>query len=235
MKRLNAPEFWPIGRKIKKFVVTPLPGTHPSREAIPLAILLRDILGYAENMKEVKQILNAGLVRVDNKIRKNTRFSVGLMDVVSLGDSRYRVMPSKKGLRILEIDKGEAGIKLKKIRNKTALKKGKIQLNFHDGTNFIIDNARGKDYSTGDVAVFDLEIGKIKDVIKYESGTHVIITKGTRAGAYGKLEKKIVTKSPSPNIAEVLTEGEKLLLPADYIFPVGKDKPLVMLEGGTNE
>lgn len=236
MKRLSAPKFWPINRKTKKFAVTPLPGAHCSSESIPLALVLRDILGYAENMKEVKEILSSGVVRIDNKVRKRHRLSVGLMDIITLNDENYRVMPGNKGLYLCKIEK-DAGIKLRKIKNKTVLRKGRIQLNFHDGTNIVAD----KDYSTGDVAVFDLKTGKIKDVIKYENGAQVIVIKGTSAGTVGKLENKNITKGSGRNTAEISAGDRKLLLPVDYVFPIGKEKPVITLgeseskEGETDE
>ena len=58
MKRLLAPKFWRVSKKENKFIVSPSPGPHPKKTCIPLKVLLRDILNYAENSLEVKKILN---------------------------------------------------------------------------------------------------------------------------------------------------------------------------------
>ena len=116
MKRLTAPKFWPIERKAKQFIVTPSPGPHPKKRSIPLAVLIRDILKYAKTLKEVKTILNQGLVKVDNKVKKDYAYPIGLMDVVTIGENSYRIVPFYKGFDIVNLNKDEANNKLCRIK-----------------------------------------------------------------------------------------------------------------------
>ena len=56
LKRLAAPANWQIPRKVHKFVVRPLPGPHAMSESLPLLLIVRDILKYADNAREAKKI-----------------------------------------------------------------------------------------------------------------------------------------------------------------------------------
>jgi small subunit ribosomal protein S4e len=231
MKRSTSPIFWPIRRKGGKFTIRPSPGPHPKKECIPIGIILRDILGVAQTLREVKKILGKGLVKVDGVVRKDYAFPVGLMDVFELGNDAYRILPNKKGLAIQKIPKKESKIKLSKIKNKTTLKGGKIQLNLNDGKNIRLDENR---YKTGDVLVLDIEKKKIVDVLPFEKGSIGIITKGKNIGAVGTIEEVTVSRSPNPNPITFKIGAKKIAVPGDYVFVVGKDKPVITI-GGSNE
>jgi len=224
LKRFAAPRFWPIDRKIKQFVIAPRPGPHPKSRSMPLGIVLRDILHYAQTVKELKEILNKNIIRVDWRVRRDHRFPVGLMDVISIGDEYYRILPSKKVLYLKRIDKEEARIKLSMVRNKACLK-GKIQLNLHDGKNILVEK---DDYKTGDVLVLDFEKG-IKEILKLEKGATALITGGRNIGSVGKIEKIIITKSPQPNQISLILADKKVTIPKDYVFVVGREKPVIGL------
>ena len=224
LKRLAAPRFWPVERKVKKFVIAPRPGPHPKSRSIPLGIILRDVLQYAHTAKEVKEILNKNAVKVDSKVRRDHGFPVGLMDVISIGDEHYRVLPGQKVLYLKRIGKEEAKIKLSMVNNKTCLK-GKIQLNLHDGRNILVEKG---DYKTGDVLVFDFEKG-IKEMLKLEKGATALVTGGHNIGSVGKIADIIITKSPQPNQVSLVLEEKSVVIPRDYVFVVGKEKPVIEL------
>mgnify|MGYP001610593160 CR=1 FL=1 len=225
LKRLEVPGHWPIEKKTKKYTVTSMPGPHARSRSLTIAVVLREVLGFAENLREVREILNAGAVKVDGHVGKKTGFPVGLMDVLTIGEEHYRVLPGKHGLYIKRLEKKEAGFKLQKISGKTTIKKGKTQLHFHDGTNLIADGS----YRTGDVAVFDMGTQKIRDIIKQERGAKVVVIKGNSRGAVGELEEIKTVKGPGPNIATIAAAGRKITLPLDYVFPVGKTEPIIAL------
>ena len=64
LKRHAAPTSWKIRRKKFTWAIKPSPGPHPKERSIPLAVLLRDILGIAENAREAKKIVKAGKIAV---------------------------------------------------------------------------------------------------------------------------------------------------------------------------
>ncbi len=228
MKRLSAPGFWSVKRKENKFVIEPQPGPHPKKRCIPLGIILRDILKYAENMKEVRSGLNMKLVKINSRVVRSPRFPVGLMDVVSVSSENYRVLTNRKGLCLHKIDEQEAGIRLAKIIKKTCVK-GKVQLNLHDGNNILLEK---NNYNTGDVLV--LENNKVKDVIKFEKGALAMVTGGSNIGNIGNIENVVVRKSSQENHVELVIGKKKTPVPEKYVFVVGKDKPVISL-GETNE
>ncbi len=206
---------WPATHK---FTISPMPGRLLTK-CIPVGIFIRDITGYAQNISEVKQILQKDYLKVDGKIRRNYRFPLGIMDIVNLGEEFYRVLPTKSGLSFKKITKNEANIKLLRIENKTILKKKVCQLNMHDSTNINYD----KECNTGDVAVFDLATKKIKTILKLKKGSKVLVINGKKAGSIGKVENLEITRSYHPNIVTVSLNGVIVQLPRNYVFVVDSD------------
>lgn len=225
MKRLLAPKFWPVKRKEKKFVGTPSPGPHSGSFCIPMTVLLRDIFGFAADAKEARSILTSRKVKINGKVKTDKNYPVGFMDIVEVGNKIYRIVIDKNGLCSLEIEKKDA-FQMLQIKNKSVVKKSKVQLNFHDGTNVLAD---GKSYSTGDVLV--VKNGKISDVLPFEKGAAALIIKGKNAGIVGKIGSIIIKKGSHKNEVILETKERKLLVPKDYIFILGKDKPLVTIGG----
>ena len=161
LKRYFAPGTWKIKRKEMKLVTKPSPGTHKINMSLPLNIILKNILGYANTNREVKFILEKRDVTVDGTRRKNSRFPVGLFDVLSLNDinEHFRVILDKKGkIDLIKIGKEESTLKLCKIIGKRMVK-GKIQLNLYDGTNIV---AQDGSYKVGDVIL--MVKGKKKEI-----------------------------------------------------------------------
>ncbi|MBU4143204.1 30S ribosomal protein S4e, partial [Patescibacteria group bacterium] len=81
LKRYFAPKTWKIKRKGISFITKPSPGTHKISMSMPLNVILRDVLGYANSNREVKFLLGNKDIAVDGIQRKDYRFPVGLFDV----------------------------------------------------------------------------------------------------------------------------------------------------------
>ena len=219
-KRIAAPDFLPLRKKEKKFTITPMPGPHRKAECIPLGIILRDMLCHAESISEAKKILMSGTVRINGKIIKDYRFAVGLMDVLSVTNDHFRVVPGKNRLHLKKIS--DSSIMLFEIKNKTAMRGRKTQLNLHNGSNII---AKDGDYKTGDVIVYDTERNEIAKKLEMKEGAMVVITSGRNIGKTGSLKKIVITEGSQRNYAVVSIEGKSTLVPKDYIFVVGSEKP----------
>lgn len=220
MKRSMAPKFWKIPRKRLKFVVCPKPGAHRTKNCIPLGVLLRDYFGFAETMKEAKSILKKGFVKVNGLIKKDHRFSIGFTDIVEIGNDKFIVTVDKKGLIPLETKENK---KLCKIVNKKTIKGGKIQIIFHDGRTMLAE----KDYKTNDVVVFDIVSRSIVDHIPFEKGNLAMICGGQNRGRVGKIKEIITTKSGQPNKVVIEINGNQTIVRIDYVFVIGKEKPLL--------
>lgn len=146
------------------------------------------------------------------------------MDVITIGNEDYRILPSKKVLHLKRIGKEEAGIKLSMIKNKVCIK-GKIQLNLHDSRNILVEKGN---YKTGDVLVLDSEKG-IKEILRFEKGATVIIIGGHNIGSVGKILDVTITKSPQPNQISVALGKKTVVIPKDYVFVIGKEKAVIAL------
>jgi small subunit ribosomal protein S4e len=237
MKRLRIPAFWKIPKKSAKFATKPRPGPHKKFESIPLLVIVRDIIGISDKGKEAKSIIKMGEVRVDGQPRKDHKYPAGLMDAVSIPKMRanYRIVPTYKGLELIEIDAKDAKKKLCKIEGKMSVRKSKgdtspkFQLNLHDGRNILIPVAGSEKYTVGDSIVIDPVGNNILDHLEFEEGALAIVVKGKNIGLVGNIEKIIVTKTKEPTKLIFDVSGEKIEVIKEYVFVIGKDEPVMKL------
>ena len=178
---LNAPKNWPIEVKKQVWITRPNPGPHPLYRCLPLGILIKNLLHYARTSREVKVILNSGEILIDNKVRKDNKFPVGLMDLIEIKktNEHFRLILNEDNKYQLNKVENKERLKPYKIIGKTILKKGKIQLNLFDGKNIIVDK---NNYKVGDTIIFDLDENKIVNHLKLEKGSTVYITNGKYIG-----------------------------------------------------
>ncbi|MDQ7033233.1 MAG: 30S ribosomal protein S4e [Desulfonauticus sp.] len=240
LKRKPAPRSWPIHRKEFVWTVKPSPGPHSLENCLPLAIILREILGFAQTRKESKAIVSSGKVYVDGKIRREDDFPVGLMDVISIleVDKCFRILPSKKGLILHSIDREEAKFKLCRIENKTTVKKGHVQLNLHDGSNILIkasdsEISQGNTYKTFDVLKISLPEREILEYLPLKEGAFAIITGGKNVGNYGRITEIEKVRGKKRRNALVKIEDEKgnnFQTILNFVFVIGENKPLISLQ-----
>ena len=229
LKRLAAPRTWKVPRKEGKWIIKPSPGPHSLENGIALGVLLRDMLGLAKTAKEARYIVKGGKVKIDGKVRKSLKFPVGFMDTVSIPtlDKYYRIVYDKLGrLDVVEIDRNEAGRKLVKVVNKTAVKGGKIQLNLHDGRNILTDDRTIK---TGDSLLIKLPGQEIAEVIKLEKGNLAYIIGGQHTGELAEIVDVIPGTITRPPLVLLKKDDTELLTKKEYVFVVGKDKPVITI------
>ncbi len=222
LKRLAIPKSWAIKRRGITFVVRPNPGPHSFKLALPLRVILRDVLAIAKNAKEVRNSLYYNEVLVDGIRRKESKFPVGIMDVIKFGDNCFRIALKKGKLVLIMIDKKEADIKPCKIIGKSKVK-GKTQLNLYDGKNIIVDK---DDYKVGGTVLISLPKNEIKEYMGLEQGCLIYLIGGKHSGDIGKVEDIISNK-----IIYKMSGGETIETLKKYVFVVGKDKPVVSLAG----
>ena len=78
LKRYKAPKTWPIHPKEKTWTVKPAAGPHAIEDSLSLLVVVRDILGIADNAREAKRIINSGNVLIDGRVKKDYKYPVGL-------------------------------------------------------------------------------------------------------------------------------------------------------------
>lgn len=210
--------------KKPKWATTPKPGPHPRNRSIPLIMVIKNI-GYADNAREAKKIINSGLVYVDKKPQKESKYGVGLMDVIEIPKTKkyFRVMPGKKGLYLKEINEKESSIKPCKIIGKKIIRGGRTQLNLHDGGNMIVD---GKKIKTMDTVVLKLPGRAPSDFIELAKGNTAIIVRGCHSGKVAKINDII----PGAISRRSLTTLGGLQTLTEYLFVVGKESPVISLQ-----
>ena len=230
LKRFKAPKSWPIHPKEDTWTVKPAPGTHAIEDSLPLLVIIRDILGLADNSREAKRLINTGNVLIDGRAKKDYKFPVGFMDILSIPKTgeHYRILLDTKGrLTLHPISAEDAEYKLAKIVNKSTVKGGKTQLNLHDGRNVIVEE---DEYSGYDVVCLSVPEQEIKENFTFEEGVVVLVTGGKHTGELGKIQEVIVDQSSKANTVIIEKANKDTFLTLkDYAFVIGKDEPAIDL------
>jgi small subunit ribosomal protein S4e len=216
LKRKPAPKFWPIHRKEFTWTVNPTSGPHPLAKCIPLAIVLRDVLKFAETRKEAKTIVAQGKICVDGKVRRRDDFPVGLMDVISLR---------------------EVG---KNFRDKTVTNKGQIQLHLHDGSNLLVKvtdpkNPQEDVYGTLDTLKVGIPEKQVLEHTKMKEKDFAVITGGKNVGKFGRIIEIEKAEGKKRRNALVTVEDEKgtrYQTTLEFIFAIGDAHPFISLSEG---
>jgi small subunit ribosomal protein S4e len=187
---------------------------------MPISLVIRDVLGYARSTREVRHILHNGHALIDGRVCKDVRRGVGLMDVLTLGETNYRCVLDHNGrLRYRTISAAEAGWKVCRIEGKSTIKGGKIQLNLHDGRNIIVDDA--SEYTTGSSLKISLPSQEIVEHIKFADGVRCYLIGGAHVGGFAHMKSYDVKRSSMPN--EVVFDDFGTVV--SNVFAVG-DSPL---------
>jgi len=198
-KRLSVPDSWPVERKTATFVVKAGAGPH-GESGVPLLIVLRDVLGYADNRKEARYALNEDNVLINGKAVSDEERPVGMFDIMAFTEREeyYRVFPGEGGrLALTAIEADAAESKLGKIVNKTNVAGGDVQLGLHDGETLIVED--GDEYSGGDSVVVDNETSDVIAHFEYEEGALVTAVDGAHAGEIGTIDEIQVTPGSARN------------------------------------
>jgi small subunit ribosomal protein S4e len=234
LKRLNAPDSWHIAKKTTKFITKTSAGPH-NANALPVAVWLRDRMGFARTMKEVKQILSQNDLIVNGRICRDPKMGIGIFDIIKLPKigKQYRILRDKDGRHVsIEIDAEAAKTRLCKVKNKTVIKGGKIQLNMRDGANILADNT----YKSGDSIVLSLEPEtrfKIVDHFPFAVGNMAMVIGGKHSGKVARIVD--ITKVPGsvPNrvILEDVATKTRFDTISPYIYMVGRETPALVRWG----
>jgi len=233
LKRLAAPEFWPILRKEAKWTVKPSPGPHPVSRSLPLLIVIREILGYAKTYREARKIIAEGHILVDGVVRRDYKFPVGYMDVIEIRTTGeyFRVVPvPTKVMALIPISKEEASYKLCRIENKTTIKGGRIQLNLHDGRNIVLPPEEGRKFTTLSTVKISVPGNELLDYYGLDRGVLVTVLGGINVGRVGRVVsigegvrhyRKLVA------IEDI--RGGTFYTSLDKVFVIGVSKPEITL------
>ncbi|MGB9728979.1 MAG: 30S ribosomal protein S4e [Thermoprotei archaeon] len=239
LKREAAPFYWPILRKEYTWTIRPLPGPHPLKFSIPLLLIVRDMLKYAETYKEAKKIIKRGFIKIDGKVRRDESFPVGLMDIVELiptGET-YRLLPySRYPLTLVKIPDTEKDIKIGKVINKQRIKYGKIQVTLHDGRNILLDPSSTDIPNTYDSLVVKLSTNEIVQRIPLIPGSYGLAYAGRSVSKHGKIieVRHLMPKYRSISVLDI-GDGKSLSVGIKNLILIGINSPLIKLPGGDSD
>lgn len=224
LKRLAAPKAWRLPKKEKVWAAKPLPGPHALDSSLPLVGALK-LLEKAATTREARKLVKAGEVQVDAKTRRESRFAVGFMDVLSFPATKeaFRVMLDGKGKIAFRPEKA-AGFKLCRVERKTTLRGGATQLSLHDGRTLLVKDERKT--RPGDVLKISLPDQKVLESFSLAEGSPVCLVRGKYAGRTGRVTRLEKTGG-QPAIVRVEADGESFTTLASYAFVIGGDKPEV--------
>ncbi len=197
-KRLPAPKHYPIDRKGVTY--TPkIKGSRSSEDAIPATLLLREVLEYADTMKEAKAIVNDGNLLRNGEPVRDAREGIGVLDVVEIPEAEeaYRVIRKGDQLRFVPVTDAEK--LLVKIVGKSAENGGYVY-RLHSGENYRSE----KEYGVGNSLILNGE--KAKE-IELEEGAEVLVIAGGHAGETAEVNK-IHEMGMNPDTA-VLQNGKE--------------------------
>ena len=194
MKRLTMPRSWPLPRKSSVWIQKPNPCGHPLDLCMPMGVILRDVLGVAQNRREAKKILHSKLVKVDGAVETDIGRGVGLMDVLTVGDVSYKCVLDTNGkLRYRMIPSKEASTKICRVMGKTTIKGAKTQVHLHDGRNLLFNE--NPEYKTGDSLVISLPDQEVKSYHKFEEGSIAYLTGGNHIGELATVRGQDIKRS----------------------------------------
>jgi len=231
LKRLNSPGSWRIAKKTNTFVSKTAAGPH-NASAMPMAVWLRDHMGIALSMREVKRVLKSRAVLVNGAVCTDPKMGVGVFDIIALPsiDKYFRILRGKRGdIVSIPITAEAAQSRLCKIADKTIVKGGKVQLNLRYGANVIVDT---QDYKPKDSVVLSLMSEnkfEITDHFPFAEGNMAMVIGGRHSGKIGKITKIDVTLGSTPNHVtfEEGDTGEVFDTIENYVFMVGREVPAI--------
>jgi len=232
MKRMFAPHNWFLDKCRGVYATRPSAGPHKLRECLPLTTLLRQRLKYALNGMESMKICRDkdNNIKVDNKVRRDHRFPLGLMDVVTIDKTgeNFRMLYDIKGrFQAIRIDKKEATFKLCKVKRKCLGKNKVPYILTHDGRTIRYPHP---DIKQNDSVKLNLETNEVDGVIKFDNGATVFVQGGNNIGRVGILQH-IESHAGSYDIAHVKDSlGRSFATRKENIFVIGETKnPVITL------
>jgi small subunit ribosomal protein S4e len=156
---------------------------------------------------------------------------IGIFDIIAIPkiSKFYRILRDKNGRHVsIEIDANAAKTRLCKVKSKTIIPGGKVQLNMRDGANLVADNT----YKAGDSVVLSLEQEtrfKIIDHFPFAIGNVAMVIGGRHSGKVARIVDIIKTPGSVPNKIILEDDATKTRFDtiAPYIYMIGRQTPAI--------
>jgi len=225
LKRIRTPKSWMLDKLTGVYAPRPRQGPHKLRECLPLQLILRNRLKYALTGKECDLILGDkdNKVLLDNKVRRDKKYPVGLMDVISIPKTgeHYRLLYDVKGrFNLTKIkDKKEQNVKLCKVKKRTMGPNKIPYVVTHDARCIRFPDPN---IHVFDTLKFDLTTGNVLEVLKLEIGKNVLVTGGANRGRVGTIVNRTRLQGAFDMIAVKDKTGNSFNTRIDNCFVIGE-------------
>lgn len=218
------PLLWPVKRKNITFISRPNPGSYQRDYVVSAVILLRDVLKYAQTLKEVKYILHNEKVLVNGKEIKDTRFPVGLFDVIEIPTTKEKFTLLFDEFGKVKLVNSKDDLVFMKVTGKKNVRGGKHQLNFMNGFNLFVDEKTFSKLNVEDTLVYNFKSKKVDSTIPLKEGSFVYIFDGKFKGRFVELQSITKYNGITRDLVEI-KEGKEIHSTAkDYCFAIGTKK-----------
>jgi small subunit ribosomal protein S4e len=190
LKRVNAPKHWMLSKMAGNFAPRPSSGPHKLRECLPLILLIRNRLKYALTKREVTMVVMQRHVKIDGKVRTDSHYPTGFMDVVTLDATKenFRMLYDTKGrFYPHSITAEEAKYKLCRVKRFAIGDKAIPYITTHDGRTIRYPDPAVRVHDTVKI---DIATGKVVDFSKFEVGNLAMITGGNNVGRVGVITNR---------------------------------------------
>ena len=231
MKRISAPKHWMLSKVGGIWASKPSAGPHKLRECVPLNILLRNKLKLALNAKEAKLIVKSrdGNVAIDGKIRKDTTYPCGFMDVITLVKPKisYRMLYDYKGrFGLAKISTNESEFKLCRIKRRAMGPKNVPYVVTHDGRTLRFPDPM---IAANDTIKLNLKTNEVRGHFQFKVGAKVMITGGNNIGRVGTI-LRVEKHDGSYDIVYVKDENNlEFSTRLNNVFIIGNEKSEITL------
>ncbi|MGC8647682.1 MAG: hypothetical protein ACP5SA_02580 [Candidatus Micrarchaeia archaeon] len=183
VKSISAPKYFGLERKRKKYVVKQNPGRFSKSESVPLLLAVKKITGISI-MAELKHTIKSGNVKVNFKVIKDTKFPVGLNDIVEFSDGKtYSISISRNAKFTFSEITPAPSERMQKVVERYKVKDGKTMVRLYDGTIINNDEAR-----VNDTVKVDKD-NNISKVIKLGIGSKCFVYSGVHSGETGVVKE----------------------------------------------
>lgn len=172
------------------FAPRPSSGPHKLRECLPLIVLIRNRLKYALTKREVTSVVMQRLIKIDGKVRTDSNYPTGLMDVIQIEKTgeNFRILYDTKGRFVVHRISGEeAAYKLCKVKKLQLGAKGIPFVVTHDGRTIRYPDPLIK---VNDTIRYNLATGKIEGFAKFEVGNVAMVIGGHSMGRVGVITNR---------------------------------------------
>ena len=224
LKRHSAPTSWKIKRKNITFIAKPNSGSMKSKYVVPVVVLLRDVLNYAQTMKEVKLIIHNEEVLVNGKRVQDHKYPIGMFDVVEIKKTSEKFVILFNEFGKLKTIATKDNLIYLKLAGKTVFKGGNFQLNFMNGFNLIVNAKAFAGINVNDTVVYDFIKKKVSSVINLKEGAAVYLFDGKFKGHFAIVKSFVSYNGVTRDLVNIEYNNEAHSTAKDYCYVVGSNK-----------